>query len=185
MNNNTNKEVWKDIEGYEGLYKVSSRGRVWSCRRNKFMSTRVSRGYLLTKLSNNGKQKTIAVHRLVAKAFIPNPENKPEVNHKDENKLNNHANNLMWATSRENANWGTRNKRIAEYVKANPVKLNGKIVFKTKRIKQIDPKTNKVISVYNSVSEASRLNNFHQGNISSCLTGNRNFASGYKWEYVD
>lgn len=178
-NYSTEKEVWKDVIGYEGYYRVSNHGNILSCRQNIIMKQKITKGYRMIGFTKNKKHKSYSVHRLVAKHFINNPENKREVNHIDENKLNNHISNLEWVTSKENANWGTRNERIAEYVK------NNHVGFKEKKIKQICPKTNKVIRFYNSVKEASESNGFHQGNISSCLTRKRAKASGYKWEYAD
>ncbi|HHX60343.1 MAG TPA: hypothetical protein GX707_06350 [Epulopiscium sp.] len=172
------KEMWKDIKGYEGLYRISNHGNILSCRQNIIMKQKITKGYRMVGFTKNKKHKSYSVHRLVAEAFIQNPKDKREVNHLDENKLNNHVSNLKWATSKENSNWGTRNERIAEFVKTNPPKIS-------KKIKQIDKDTGEIIKIYNSVSEASGQNKFHQGNISSCLTGKRKYASGYKWEYVD
>lgn len=107
------KEIWKDIEGYEGYYQVSSLGRVKSLTRkdslNRTRKGKVlkpfddnNKGYLLVDLVKFGKSKTVKVHRLVANAFIPNPLNKPQVNHDDGDKKNNNAKNLEWATREEN-----------------------------------------------------------------------------------
>ena len=109
------KEIWKDIKGYEGLYQVSNLGNVRSMDRitrdgrkikgkNIKPHTNGNSRYLRVALCNNGKIKYENIHRLVAKAFIPNPENKPEVNHKDENPSNNFIDNLEWMTSKENSN---------------------------------------------------------------------------------
>jgi hypothetical protein len=117
------EEEWKEIEGYEGLYKVSNHGRVWTIKRNHEKKPVIVKGYFMVSLSKDNKKKLLAVHRLVAKAFIPNPRNKREVNHLDEDKQNNHVENLRWVTPKENANWGTRNERIAKYAKANPVRV--------------------------------------------------------------
>lgn len=122
-------EVWRPIEGYEGIYEVSSYGRVRSMERDVsfyingtlvthpkpsvIRKTKMERkGYLRLNLCKDGVKKFYSVHRLVAKAFIPNPHNLPQVNHKDENKLNNHVDNLEWCTCEENAKYGTRNERI-------------------------------------------------------------------------
>lgn len=115
------KENWKPIEGFNGLYWISDRGRVKSYS----ISTRASEeGYLMSPSKNSngylhlnltdpqGHVKTYKVHRLVAQAFIPNPGNKPQVNHKDEDKENNYADNLEWVTAKENVNYGTRTDRM-------------------------------------------------------------------------
>ena len=97
-----------DIPDFE--YKISNLGRVWSIRRNRFLKERISNcGYARVALAKNGTYKHLSIHRLVALAFIPNPENKPEVNHKDGNKLNNHVDNLEWNTSSENQKHAFKN----------------------------------------------------------------------------
>ena len=117
-----NEEIWKPIVGYEGLYEVSSYGRVRSLdkydsrncfRKGKVLSPFKDRyGYLSVVLSCNGKCKTINVHRLVAKAFLPNPDNLPQVNHKNEDKSDNRVDNLEWCDSKYNNNYGTRKDRV-------------------------------------------------------------------------
>jgi hypothetical protein len=107
----------KDIKGYEGLYAVTSCGKVWSYRRKKFLSQRLDRyGYSLINLSKDGVVKTYLVHRLVAEAYFPNPNPNiyTDVNHMNENKSNNWINNLQWTTHADNVNYGTRNERAAK-----------------------------------------------------------------------
>lgn len=114
------KEVWKNIYGYEGYYQVSSMGRVRSFKK-KGRAEGISKnpiilnpkksgnGYKKIYLWNNGKYDNCLIHRLVASAFIPNPENKPTVNHKDNNGLNNHVKNLEWCTYKENTKHAVEN----------------------------------------------------------------------------
>lgn len=121
------KEIWKDIEGYEGLYQISNLGRVKSLekyvntaiknntkvkRKEQILKQYNKNGYLQVTLTHNNKRKYFGVHRLVANAFIPNLNNYPQVNHKDENTLNNCVDNLEWCTAKYNCNYGTRNSRI-------------------------------------------------------------------------
>lgn len=132
-------EVWKDIPDYEGLYQVSNLGRIKSLNFNKtgiekIMKPRTGNRYYMIALWKNGIRKDYLLHRIVAKTFIPNPENKPFINHKDENCFNNSINNLMWCTHKENMNWGTRNERIS---KAN----KGKVI--PKNIREKISKSNK------------------------------------------
>ena len=115
-------EEWKNVIGYEGLYEVSNTGQVRSLDRYvKYSNGRIclhkgkvlspakdKYGYLAVVLSCNGKQKTIKIHRLVAQAFIENPDNLPEVNHLDEDKTNNNVDNLEWCTTKYNSNYGHR-----------------------------------------------------------------------------
>lgn len=101
-------ELIKDIKGYEDLYAITTFGRVWSYKNQKFLRPGLDKdGYQLVNLCVNYKKRTFKVHRLVAEAFIPNPDGKPQVNHKDEVKTNNSVSNLEWATIKENVNHGT------------------------------------------------------------------------------
>ena len=113
------KELWKDVKGYEESYQISNYGRIYSKVRGIIRKQRVTRGYSTIKLTIGSEEKWYSTHRLVALHFIDNPEGKPEVNHIDENKLNNHYTNLMWCTSQENSNWGTRRERISNTLKIN------------------------------------------------------------------
>ena len=119
------EEIWKDIAGWEGLYQVSTCGRVKSLKYGKeriLKSGKGGIGYLTVGLSIESRTFSKSVHRLVAIAFVPNPDNKPQVNHNDENKLNNNVNNLEWVTAKENSNYGSRIKRISEK-NSKPIKV--------------------------------------------------------------
>ena len=138
------KEIWKDIEGYEGLYQISNMGRVKSCCRTIIRSNNITQtfcskiraitltgnGYASIMLSKNGKNQIFLVHRLVARAFIPNPDNLPEINHKDENKLNNCVDNLEWCAHYYNQTYGTKIKRQSEKVSKKILQFteNGKLI---------------------------------------------------------
>ena len=108
------QEIWKDIKDYEGRYQVSNLGNVKSLKTNKLLYCSKSgrtRKYLRVGLHKNKTRKMFSVHELVAKTFIPNPNNYPCINHKDENPSNNCVTNLCWCTYKENINYGTRNLR--------------------------------------------------------------------------
>ena len=108
-------EIWKPVVGYEGLYEVSNFGRVRSLRRNKILKLKNEvDGYIRVTLCNGGTEKLYQVHRLVAQAFIPNPDNLPQINHKDEVKSNNIVTNLEWCTVHYNNTYGTRLQRVRE-----------------------------------------------------------------------
>lgn len=120
MERGTNpKEIWKPIAGYEGLYEVSNFGNVASLNyrqtgnRVVLKLNKLKAGYSLAHLSKGGEEKAFLVHRLVAEAFIPNPNNDKYVNHKDEDKGNNNAYNLEWCSHKYNDNYGTRNERLS------------------------------------------------------------------------
>ena len=183
--NKMKKEYWKPILNYEGLYEVSNWGRVrsldrWcSHRRGKQLKKgRILKlctnkgGYLYVYLWKNGKGKYFLVHRLVAEAFIPNPDNLPQVNHKDENKLNNNAENLEWCSAKYNSNFGTRNERII--VK----NTNGKC---SKKVLQYDLEGN-FIREWQSTKECGR-NGFNQGHVAECCRGERKTHKGFIWKY--
>ena len=113
-------EIWKDIKGYEGKYKISSYGRVKSLHygRVKILKLRKDKdGYYNIDLHSNNDVKTFKVHRLVATHFIDNPNNLPQINHKDENKSNNNIDNLEWCNCKYNMNYGTRSKRAIDKCK--------------------------------------------------------------------
>lgn len=200
------EEIWKDIEGYEGLYQVSNMGRVkslsrmkWSGRGyfktpEKILKARpFKNGYLYVNLWKDGKMKHYTIHRLVSQAFIPNPNNLPQVNHIDENKENNCVDNLEWVTCKENLNHGTHNKRMAEKKKGRKqseesikkrVEKNTNHPKLSKPIIGIDIVTGLIVE-FPSAHEASRVLGIFQANITSCLKGRYKTAGGFVWHYVD
>lgn len=108
-------EEWRAVPGYEGLYEVSNMGNVRNVRRNTLLRlTKTNYGYIQVDLYKNGIKTGLKVHRLVAQAFLPNPDNLPQVNHKDEDKTNNNVTNLEWCTVKYNNNYGTKNIRRSE-----------------------------------------------------------------------
>ena len=180
------EEIWKGIKGYEGLYQVSNLGRVKSLERvskhtkgymahykEKILaSISEKNGYVRTILTKNNTSKSYYIHRLVAEAFIPNPDNLPEVNHIDENKANNCVNNLEWCTHKYNSNYGTRLKK--EHIShINHPKLSKRVLCVETGI------------IYNSAHEANRQTNINLTNICKVCRGERHIAGGYHWEYID
>ena len=147
--------------------------------------TKDYKGYLRLNLCKEGKQKPFKVHRLVAQAFIPNPNNFPQVNHKDENKENNCITNLEWCTNEYNHNYGTRNKRVAEKQKGRKIpfeQIKNKIA-----VLQINKDTNEVIRKYDSIKEAQICCGVktHYSHIGECCKGERKTAYGFKWRYAN
>lgn len=164
-------EQWRDIKGFEG-YQVSNYGMVKSLKFGKekiLKGKKVSSGYLQVGLWKNGECILEYIHRLVAEAFIPNPQNLPQVNHKDETPTNNHVENLEWCDARYNLNYGTRNQRSAEK--------------QGKRVDQIDKITGEVIHKWASTAECGR-NGYSQQHISDCCNGKHKTHKGYVWKYL-
>jgi len=187
----TNEEVWKPVteEGFEDFYEVSNFGRVRSLDRiveskrgplkykGKLISTSLnSDGYPTFNLCKAGKQRNVKVHQIVAKAFIPNPDNLPEVNHIDEIKTNNHVSNLEWCTRLENMRHGTGLRRMKSH--PNQIKRRKKSKKPVIGIK-IDDGTK---IRFESIAEANR-NGFKRRNIWSVINGIDKSHYGYVWYY--
>lgn len=177
--------VWKDVKDYEGLYKVSEYGDVWSVRSEIILKTATgTTEYKRVTFSKKGKHKHYPIHRLVAENFIDNIYNKSCVNHIDENKENNHYSNLEWCTHKENNNHGTRNQRI---MNSRETSLAWK-EFQIKRTKKVSVPIIGInlvdgeIIEFASSNEAGR-NGFYQGAISRCLNGKQKTHKNYKWIY--
>ena len=105
------------IKGYEGLYSVTKDGKIYSHIKKRFLKQSIKNGYTSVNLYKNKKYKTYRVHRLVAETYIPNLNNYPQVNHKDENRSNNSVENLEWCTSSYNINYGNRNKNFSQCIR--------------------------------------------------------------------
>lgn len=152
------EEIWRPVVGYEGLYEVSSYGRVRSLdrydSRNHFIKGRIMkfrncRGYLRVTLCNNGLYNQISVHRLVAQAFIPNPDNLPMVNHKDEDKTNNIVENLEWCDAKYNNSYGTiTERRINSKIKTGFVDPDMVGLSKKDRYKKYQEKNKEKLREY-------------------------------------
>lgn len=173
------KEIWKDIKGYDGLYQVSNTGRVRSS--NGIMKSRVSGCYPRIKLCNNGASEHLFVHRLVAEAFIPNPENKSQVNHKDGNKLNNVVSNLEWVTPSENA---IHSHRVLGHKAYNPcLGKFGDKHWNSKIVLQIKDGT--IVGKFFGACEAQRKTKINNSGICMVCRGKRQSAGGYQWKYKE
>lgn len=178
------KEEWRDIKDYEGLYRISNLGRVKSLnykgtgREGILKLFKNKYGYLYVCLSKNGVHKYFRVHRLVAQAFIPNPNNLPQVNHKDENCINNCVDNLEWCTQEYNNNYGTHNEKIR---RTKYKKYNGNT---SKKVFQYDLKNN-LINIFPSGKEVQRQLGFDQSTISACCLGKRKSYKGFIWRYKE
>ena len=168
-------EKWRPIEGYEGLYEVSNYGDVKSLNYNhtgkeKILRTQISNcGYVQVALTTNNKQRRCYVHRLVAQTFIPNPDNLPMINHKDEVKTNNCVDNLEWCTAKYNVNYGTGIERCVK-AQSKPIKqytLDGEFVRE-----------------WVSISEAGR-NGFSAGCVCMCCQGKNENHNGFIWKYSE
>lgn len=186
-------EVWKDIENFEGLYQVSSEGKIKSLervdRKGRIVRERImhthydAQGYVHVKLNKDAKQYTKYVHRLVAQAFIPNPENKETVNHKDENKANNTLENLEWMTMKENANYGTRNERTKAHTDWDALRLKLSDAAHKKKIYQL--KDGKIVKEWNSITEASRFFGVSLRAIQCVLRGENPSCKGFQFAYAE
>ena len=160
-------EEMKDIVGYEGEYAITRDGKVWSYKRNKFLKCSDNgKGYYQINLYKNGKGKNYLIHRLVAEAYIPNPEGLPQVNHRDENPQNNCASNLEWCDAKYNANYGTRTERAA---KKQSIPVYCEELDKT----------------FNGARQAARELGLDNSSIIKCCKGRCKTTGGYHWKYAE
>lgn len=174
-------EIWKPVIGYEGLYEVSNLGRVKGLERqgnwrDNILTQCMIGNYVKVSLTVNGKSQNKLVHRLVAQAFIPNPENKPEVNHKDGNKLNNCLDNLEWVTKSENIKHAYRTGLITkEVTKSRTDKMHDAV---KKRVMRDDG------VVFDSVADAAVSVKVSASMVSNMLHGRQNTAGGHVFKFI-
>ena len=169
--------MWKEIPNTDGLYLISEEGKVFSARSNRIIKNqRLSNGYWRVELNFSGTSKRYFIHRLVAETFLPNPDNLPEVNHKDENPSNNHVSNLEWCTHKYNVNYGTRNIRMI----ANRESLKGEDNPQSIRVYQYSLEGD-FIAEYGSCGEAGRETGLKWSSIARAARGERKQYAGYYW----
>ena len=179
-------EEWKDIKGYEGLYQVSNKGRVRSLKHDKMIKPiQHSNGYLFVNLHKDGSRIHTSIHRLVANAFIPNPDNKPCVGHKNTIKTDNSIDNLEWCTYLENNNHPITRYRRSKTKKGIPPSKNTMDALIKKMSKKVYQYTIDGIFLksWNSVREASKNVGTFESNISFCCKHSNRTCKGYKWSY--
>ena len=183
------EEIWKDIKGYEGLYQVSNLGRVRSLDRyvgnylfkGKIMKENLnSRGYLRLHLSMNNKQKEHKIHKLVAEAFIDNPDKLTEVNHINGIKTDNKVSNLEWCTHKENMLHAFYNLKHQAIVSKNTRRKNSE--NRQKKVANYAIKIEK-IEVYDSIEQAAENNNICRSSIGKCCQGKQKQAGGFVWKW--
>lgn len=179
------KEVWKDIKGYEGLYQVSNKGNVKSLNYHKegyektLKPKKHNKGYLQIQLMGK-ENRTFTIHRLVAEAFLPNPNNYPCINHKDENKQNNSLDNLEWCDNSYNAKYS---------IKLHPERIKNRKYTSKKsklnyKVNQFDNEGN-LIKTWNNSRTIFLETGMSDWAISECCKGNRKSAYGFNWQYAN
>ena len=189
------EEMWRWIKGYENIYQISNYGRVRSV--DRFVYCEVSpnklqhlfgkilkqglnkKGYPIVYLSKDGKQKTITVHRLVALAFIENPLNLPQVNHKDGIKTNNHMDNLEWCTNADNQKHAYDMGLQPSYENSNG---RGR---PAKSVAMYDLTTHSILRTFKTIASAGRETGINPYNIRSVCIGKRHQAGGYGWKFIN
>jgi hypothetical protein len=167
--------MFKDISEFPG-YQISDSGEIFSTKTKRIIIQAFDKdGYVRTSLYRNGKRINVKAHRLVAIAFIPNPENKPIINHKDGDKTNNNVENLEWCTQSENV--------LHSFRVLGNTGLLGSLSPLSKSVVQIDG-FGVIISRFNSIREAGRYTNIVKSTISKYCRGVGNIAGGYHWAYA-
>jgi len=188
-------EIWRDIKGYEGLYQVSNLGRVKSLSRKykhnmfgkkiiyktskeRLLTININQGYAHVVLCKNGKCKQKLLHRLIAQSFIPNPENKPNINHIDGNGLNNNLDNLEWCTQKENIKHASDILNIFNnYQRYRDTR--------TKFVIQLNNETKEFMAIFNSAKETSILLDVPISTIRSSCRNSISKTAKYEYRYAD
>lgn len=169
--------MFRTIENFEN-YAVDENGTVINSITGHIKTPCSNRGYLYVDLYNHGRHQKEYVHRLVAKAFIPNPNNKPYINHIDGNSHNNVVENLEWCTPLENVEHASKKLgTMKQYLLSN--------IRRKRAVKQIDRISGKLINVFSSIQEASRKTNIPSSNIVCVLKGRQSYTKNYTWYYVE
>lgn len=172
-------EAWRNIKGFEG-YQVSNMGRVKNIDRGSYLSLRTTqKGYLSIKLSKNGVRTNFLVHRLVAEAFLPNPENKPYIDHINGIRDDNRIENLRWCTTKEN-----NNNPIYKERKSNSQKYGDNV--NSKKVIQYN-REGQFLNLYDSISRAKENIGSNTRHISDCCRNKPGYSivAGYKWQYLE
>ena len=188
-------ERYATIDGFPE-YLVTSHGRVFSLKHGEFKELKPRKnnyGYYYLNLFKNGKRITKTIHRLVAQAFINNPDNKTDVNHIDENKTNNHVSNLEWVSHKENCNHGTRNERLSKTNTGKKRSEEAKRKISNAIKGSNHPRARAVIGFkingcgikYYKYIRESEKDGFIHSAISKCCEGKRKSHKGYVWYYAD
>ena len=191
-------EIWKPIKNFEEFYEISNLGRV----KKKERTYTNNLGYIVTfpevisngyfdgikykyfTLYKDGVRKNIKIHRLVAEAFIPNPENLPQINHKDENPFNNSVENLEWCTAEYNINYGERNKKSSETKLSKGYKWNEtQRLSNQKRVRKLDKDLN-ILEEFDSIISAAKSVNGDPGSIGNCCNRRSKSSYGFVWRFV-
>ena len=166
------EEVWKEIPGHEGRYEASSLGRIRFVPDGHILSCHIEpHGYVVTSLCKDGKHRPIRVHIIIARTFLPNPDNLPCINHKDEDKTNNRVDNLEWCTQAYNINYGS----IRERMSANSARARAVDVF---------DKSGRKVAEYSRVGEAADALGVTRTYITKCASGRRKTCKGMVIRYA-
>ena len=186
-------EEWKPIKDYEGLYEVSNLGRVKSLNYKRTGKEKILKniecrnGYLAVSLTKLGKQKVFYIHKLVAEAFIPNPENKPCVDHINTIRTKNEVTNLRWVTYEENNNNHLTNKKQSESKKGDKsynYGKKGKDCHNSKKVVQLSY-DDVLIKIWDCITDTEREEGFNRRTVTDCCKGKRKDYKGFKWMYYE